>query len=142
MSRSEEDLVVEEAILVRGLGVNRGRSSGKVRVILNLDDISRLRKGDILVTDMTIPDWVSALPLASAIVAELGGATSHAAILGRELGIPTVVGCDDAIKVLKEGQMVTVDGQKGLVCGKAADHRTMGTHSIQRSNHGEKDNPV
>ena len=107
--------VVEETILLRGLGVSPGRGWGKVKIILNVKDISRFQEGDVLVTEMTMPDWIPAMKMASAIVTDLGGKTCHAAIVSRELGVPAVVGCENATKVLKEGQTVTVDGQRGIV---------------------------
>ena len=111
---------VKGKVIVRGLGVNRGRSSGRVRIVMDAGDISKLKEGDILVTEMTMPEWVPALKKASALVTNLGGATSHAAIVSRELGIPAVVGCDQATRLLEDGQIVTVDGSEGLVCEGAA----------------------
>ena len=106
---------VEEDILVRGMGVSPGRGSGKVKVILDVKGISSFQEGDVLVTEMTTPDWVPAMKIASAVVTDLGGKTCHAAIVSRELGVPAVVGCENATKVLKDGQVVTVEGQRGLV---------------------------
>ena len=106
---------VGEDVLVRGLGVSPGRGSGKVKIILDIRDISRCHAGDVLVTEMTTPDWIPAMKIASAVVTELGGKTCHAAIVSRELGVPAVVGCENATTVLKEGQIVTVDGRRGLV---------------------------
>ena len=107
--------LVEEDILVRGMGVSPGRGSGKVKVILDVKGISSFQEGDILVTEMTTPDWVPAMKIASAVVTDLGGKTCHAAIVSRELGVPAIVGCENATKVLRDGQVVTVEGQRGLV---------------------------
>ena len=107
--------VMEKKILVKGIGVSPGQASGKVKVILNVKDISRFQKGEILVTEMTTPDWVPAMRIASAVVTNLGGKTCHAAIVSRELGVPCIVGTEKATKVLKDGDVVTVDGQRGLV---------------------------
>jgi pyruvate,water dikinase len=107
--------LVEQEILVKGLGVSPGRGSGKVKVIVDVKEMSRFKEGDILVTEMTTPDWVPIMKIASAIITELGGKTCHAAIVSRELGVPAVVGCENATKLLKEGQTVTVEGQRGLV---------------------------
>ncbi len=107
--------VVEKDVIVKGIGVSPGRVSGKVRVILNIKDISGFQKGDILVTEMTTPDWVPAMKVASAIITNLGGKTCHAAIVSRELGVPCIVGTENATKVLKDGELVTIDGQRGLV---------------------------
>jgi pyruvate,water dikinase len=112
--------LMEEDILVRGMGVSPGRGSGKVRVMLKIKEIAGFQKGDVLVTDMTTPDWVPAMKVASAVVTNLGGKTCHAAIVSRELGVPCVVGAEGATKVLKNGTIVTVDGQRGLVFKGAA----------------------
>jgi len=106
---------MEEDILVRGIGVSPGRGSGKVKIILDVKEISSFQEGDILVTEMTTPDWVPAMKIASAVVTDLGGKTCHAAIVSRELGVPAIVGCENATKVLRDGQVVTVEGQRGLV---------------------------
>jgi pyruvate,water dikinase len=120
VQREEGGDFVEEDILVRGMGVSPGRGSGKVRVILDVKDMSKFSKGDVLVTQMTTPDWVPVMKIAAAVVTELGGKTCHAAIVSRELGVPAVVGCENATKKLKDGQVVTVEGQRGLVFKGAA----------------------
>lgn len=102
-------------MLIKGLGVSPGKGSGKVKIITDVKNITRFEKGDILVTEMTTPDWVPAMKIASAVVTDLGGKTCHAAIVGRELGIPCIVGSENATRVLKDGQAVTVDGQRGIV---------------------------
>jgi pyruvate,water dikinase len=111
---------VEQDILVRGMGVSPGQGVGRVRIMLDIKEISDFKKGDVLVTEMTTPDWVPAMKVASAVVTDLGGKTCHAAIVSRELGVPCVVGSENATKVLKGGQLVTVDGQRGLVFEGAA----------------------
>lgn len=113
--REEGGDFVEEDILVRGMGVSPGRGSGKVKVILDVKNMSNFAEGDVLVTEMTTPDWVPAMKIASAVVTNLGGKTCHAAIVSRELGVPCVVGCKNATEVLQDGEMVTVEGQRGLV---------------------------
>jgi len=115
VKREERRDFVKEDILVRGLGVSPGQGSGKANIVLDVKDISNLENGDVLVTEMTTPDWVLAMKIASAVVTNLGGKTCHAAIVSRELGIPCIVGTENATKVLKHGEMVTVDGQRGLV---------------------------
>lgn len=102
-------------VLLRGIGVSPGTGSGKVRNIRDIKDISKFQNGEILVTEMTTPDWVPAMKIASGIVTNLGGKTCHAAIVSRELGVPCIVGAEKATKVLKTGDMITVDGQKGFV---------------------------
>jgi pyruvate,water dikinase len=116
---------VEKDILVRGIGVSPGQGSGRVKIILNVKNISSFKKGDILVTEMTTPDWVPAMKIASAVVTNLGGKTCHAAIVSRELGVPCVVGSENATKVLKDGEMVTVDGQRGLIFKGAATEQEL-----------------
>jgi pyruvate,water dikinase len=113
--KKQEKSVMAKDILVKGIGVSPGIKSGKVRVILNIKDISTFQNGEVLVTEMTTPDWVPAMKIASAIVTNLGGKTCHAAIVSRELGVPCIVGTEKATKRLKTGEIVTVDGQKGFV---------------------------
>lgn len=107
--------IMEQEILIKGIGVSPGLGSGPVKIILNIKEISGFSKGDILVTEMTTPDWVPVMKIASAIVTNLGGKTCHAAIVSRELGVPCIVGTENATKVLKDREPVTVDGQRGLV---------------------------
>lgn len=105
-------------ILTEGKSVGSKIGSGKVRVIKDISGIHSFKNGEILVTTMTDPDWVSIMKKASAIVTDKGGRTCHAAIVSRELGIPAVVGTDNGTKVLKTGDMVTVscaEGEKGYV---------------------------
>jgi len=118
--REERGDFVEEDILVRGMGVSPGKGVGRVRIMLDIKDMSSFKEGDVLVTEMTTPDWVPAMRIASAVVTNLGGKTCHAAIVSRELGVPCIVGSENATKVLKEGYLVTVDGQRGLVFVGAA----------------------
>ncbi|WP_372749264.1 phosphoenolpyruvate synthase [Litorivivens sp.] len=124
--KSQESANLMERYLLKEKGkvVCEGRSigqrigSGPVRVIADLSEMDQVQKGDVLVTDMTDPDWEPIMKRASAIVTNRGGRTCHAAIIARELGIPAVVGCGDATQVLKSGQEVTVscaEGDTGLV---------------------------
>ena len=89
--------------------------TGKVVILKSAKELFRIKQGDVLVTEMTNPDFVPAMKRASAIVTDRGGRTSHAAIVSRELGIACVVGTQSATKTLKEGMLVTVDGAKGLI---------------------------
>jgi len=107
--------IMEQEILIKGIGVSPGTASGKIKVIESVKGISRFQKGEILVTDMTTPDWVPAMKIAAAVVTNLGGKTCHAAIVSRELGVPCIVGTENATKVLKDGETVTVDGQRGII---------------------------
>ncbi|SEK88232.1 phosphoenolpyruvate synthase [Nitrosovibrio tenuis] len=100
-------------ILVSGRAIGQKISSGPVRLIPSAKEMSRVREGDVLVTDMTDPDWEPVMKRASAIVTNRGGRTCHAAIIARELGIPAVVGCGNATSVLPENEMVTVSCTEG-----------------------------
>ena len=105
-------------ILVNGLSVGSKIGQGKVNRIMNAKDISNFKQGEVLVTEMTDPDWVPAMKIASAIITDRGGRTCHAAIISRELGIPSVVGSGNATKILKTGKLVTVscaEGEDGKV---------------------------
>ncbi len=107
-------------VILKGIAASMGISSGAVNIIHSHAEIEKIKKGDVLVTEMTTPDFVPAMRKASAIVTDTGGRTCHAAIVSRELGIPCVVGCGTATHDLKKGQVITVDGKKGLVYkGKA-----------------------
>jgi pyruvate,water dikinase len=105
----------EGAVLVRGLGASPGIATGRVRVLRTPDEGAALAPGEVLVAPMTNPDWVPVLRRASGLVTDGGGMTCHAAIVSRELGVPCVVGARDATSVLRNGELVTVDGAKGVV---------------------------
>lgn len=108
-------------VLLRGLPAAPGRASGLVRVLSKPAEGSRLRKGEILVAEMTNPDWVPTMRRAAAVVTDGGGMTCHAAIVARELGVPAIVGARTATSVLRDGELVTIDGAKGEVLeGEAA----------------------
>src|SRR5918996_5728339 len=105
-------------VLVSGRAIGHKIGSGTVRVVPNASQMARVKEGDVLVTDMTDPNWEPVMKRASAIVTNRGGRTCHAAIIARELGIPAVVGCGDATHRLKDGQAVTVscaDGDTGNI---------------------------
>ncbi len=104
-------------VVVRGISAGRrGYGIGKATVVLNPDDANRdMKKGDILVTGMTDPDFVPFMKMASAIVTDKGGITSHAAIVSRELNIPCVVGTEIATQVMKTGKEYTVDSRNGII---------------------------
>lgn len=110
-----ETYVLEEKsrVLVRGEPVGSKIGQGKVRVLESAYEISEFRKGEVLVTDKTDPDWEPIMRIASAIVTDRGGRTCHAAIVSRELGIPCIIGTGNGTKVLKTGQEVTVDTSEG-----------------------------
>ncbi len=102
-------------VLVRGISVGSKIGTGAVRVIRDVRGIHDFKKGEVLVTEITDPDWEPIMKIASAIVTDKGGRTSHAAIVSRELGIPCIVGSNDATKKLKTGSVITVDCASGEV---------------------------
>ncbi|WP_105901359.1 phosphoenolpyruvate synthase [Vibrio gangliei] len=99
--------------LIEGRAIGQRIGAGVVRVVKSLDEMDQVQTGDVLVADMTDPDWEPVMKKASAIVTNRGGRTCHAAIIARELGIPAVVGCGDATSQLKDGQTVTVSCAQG-----------------------------
>ncbi|MDH3843425.1 MAG: phosphoenolpyruvate synthase, partial [Myxococcales bacterium] len=105
--------------LVRGLGASPGRASGRVRVMKKLQPEAQIAKDEILVAEMTSPDWVPVMRHAGALVTDEGGVTCHAAIVSRELRIPCVVGTGNATRLLRSSQAVTVDGSLGEVLAGA-----------------------
>ena len=113
--KKEEEIEVKQPPLLKGLAASPGVGIGKVKIVLSIDELDKVKEGDVLVTKMTNPDFVPAMRRAVAIVTDEGGLTSHAAIVSRELGVPCIVGTGNATQVLKEGMLITVDGRKGLV---------------------------
>jgi pyruvate,water dikinase len=100
-------------VLATGRSIGQRIGAGPARVIRDIREMARVETGDVLVADMTDPDWEPVMKRASAIVTNRGGRTCHAAIIARELGIPAVVGCGDATKKIREGQPVTVSCAEG-----------------------------
>ncbi len=100
--------------IITGIAVGEKIGKGRIKVVEDISEMEKFEKGDVLVTKMTDPDWVSIMRLASAIITDEGGKTAHASIVGRELGIPTIVGTEKGTKVLKNGERVTVDCTQGL----------------------------
>ncbi len=98
-----------------GLGAAPGVVTGRVRVIGSPEDGHLLRDGEVLVAPMTSPDWVPTIRRSAAIITDGGGLTCHAAIVSREIGVPAVVGCRDATAALRDGEVITVDGTRGVV---------------------------
>lgn len=119
--RKKENTLHKTAILL-GIPASPGMAAGLVKIIKNPKEINKINKGEILVTQMTTPDFVPAMKKAAAIVTDKGGQTSHAAIVSRELGIPCVVGTQKATQVLRNGLAVIVNGSKGEVY-KAIPHQ-------------------
>ena len=134
--RSNEDANVMERFQLNGTStvVAEGRAighkigSGTVRVLDSIDEMDKVQQGDILVTDMTDPDWEPIMKRAAAIVTNRGGRTCHAAIIARELGIPAVVGCGNATDLIKAGQDVTVscaEGDTGYIYEGILDYEVL-----------------
>jgi len=112
---AEEEEEIKAPVLLTGDKASPGIASGPVKIIRDISHIERVHEGDILVAEMTTPDFVPAMKRAVAIVTDRGGRTAHAAIVSRELGIPCVVGTGQATTKLTNGQVVTVDGSHGKV---------------------------
>lgn len=100
-------------VLAEGRAIGQKIGTGPVRIVHNISEMDQVQPGDVLVTDMTDPNWEPVMKRASAIVTNRGGRTCHAAIIARELGIPAVVGCGDATEQLKDGMLVTVSCAEG-----------------------------
>jgi pyruvate, water dikinase len=106
-------LKATSTVLSQGRAIGQKIGTGRVRLVHSIDEMDQVQAGDILVTDMTDPNWEPVMKRASAIVTNRGGRTCHAAIIARELGIPAVVGCGDATQMLKNGTLVTVSCSEG-----------------------------
>ena len=106
---------INETPILIGSAASPGIATGKVKIVPDPSFIDKVLKGDVLVAEMTTPDFVPAMKRAAAIVTDRGGRTAHAAIVSRELGIPCVVGTEKAMSTLKDGQIITVDGSNGKV---------------------------
>ncbi|MBA7586459.1 Phosphoenolpyruvate synthase [subsurface metagenome] len=106
---------IKAPVLLTGDKASPGIASGPVKIIKEISQIDRVHQGDILVAEMTTPDFVPAMKRAVAIVTDRGGRTAHAAIVSRELSIPCVVGTGQATTTLTNGQIVTVDGSHGKI---------------------------
>ncbi len=110
-----QKIEIKESSILEGLSASPGVTFGTVRIVHSISELSKVQTGDILVTEMTNPDMVVSMQKAAAIITDEGGQTCHAAIVSRELGIPAIVGTRKATKVLKEGQIITVDAYSGKV---------------------------
>ncbi len=106
---------IAEAPILTGSPASPGIGTGPVKILKSPKEIGKVAKGDVLVAPMTSPDYVPAMKKSAAIITDEGGQTSHAAIVSRELGIPCVVGTNDATKKLKDGEIVTVNGEAGEI---------------------------
>jgi len=110
----EYEIITKNKPFLTGIAIGDKIGIGKVKIISDASKMGQFIQGEVLVTKMTDPDWVSIMRLASAIITEEGGKTCHASIVAREFGIPTIVGTQKASRVLKNGQLVTVDCTQGL----------------------------
>jgi len=110
----EYKLKTKKKPILTGIAIGDKIGVGKVRVISDVSKLSQFQEGEILVTKMTDPDWTTIMTMASAIITDEGGKTCHSAIIARELGIPCIVGTQEASKILKTGQAITVDCTQGL----------------------------
>lgn len=107
-------LIEKGEVIVEGEAIGNKIGRGVARIVMSIDDIDEFKEGDVLVTDMTDPDWEPIMKMASAIVTNRGGRTCHAAIVSRELGIPAVIGTKIATEVIKDGEEITVDCSEGV----------------------------
>jgi len=125
MGKKTEAQDLQGELLTKGLAASPGIGSGIVRIVHDISELDKIKKGDILVTSMTNPDMVVSMQKAAAIVTDEGGITSHAAIVSREMGIPAVVGTENATSVLEDGMEVSVDGFKGNVFKGKAESKSV-----------------
>ena len=107
--------IIDKNQLIKGIGASPGTAVGKVKIINTKESIKNIEKGDIIVTAMTSPDLVPSMNKSSAIITDLGGRTCHAAIVSREMGIPAIVGAQNATSILQDNQVITVDAFNGIV---------------------------
>ena len=122
------------AVLVEGRAIGQRIGSGAAKVLKGIEQMDQIQPGDVLVTDMTDPDWEPIMKRASAIVTNRGGRTCHAAIIARELGIPAVVGCGDATSKINTGQQVTVscaEGDTGFIYDGKLDYKVVSSRVDQ-----------
>ena len=114
-TRTDYKLTGEGKLVVEGISVGTKIVTGKARVILETEKLHEFEEGEILITEITDPDWEPVMKISAAIITEKGGRTSHAAIVSRELGIPAVIGTGNALKKIKTGDILTVDCSSGVV---------------------------
>jgi pyruvate,water dikinase len=132
----------KHAVLARGLAAAPGSASGKVRVLNTPDEGERLLEGEILVAQMTNPDWLPSIRRAAALVTDTGGMTCHTAIVARELGVPCIVGTRTATRDLHDGTTVTVDGTHGRVLSGRVEETPTVSVNEQRQPAAEPRNEV
>jgi pyruvate,water dikinase len=123
--------------LLKGMAASPGLATGKVRIIVGKQQITKIENGDIIVTTMTSPDLVPSMSKSAAIITDLGGKTCHAAIVSREMGIPAIVGTQEGTSKLTDGQKITVDAYNGIVYDGIID-LDIGSNQQQEQGQGEK----
>jgi len=124
--------IIKGEIILEGIAASPGIAVGKIKIIHDLNDLEKVKQGDILVTKMTNPDMVVTMQKSAGIVTDDGGMTAHAAIVSREMGIPCVVGTQEATTKLKEGEIITVDGYSGKIYkGKVAEGEQKEIHPVR-----------
>lgn len=127
-------LLAKAPVLVEGRAIGQRIGSGTAKVLKGIEQMDQIQPGDVLVTDMTDPDWEPIMKRASAIVTNRGGRTCHAAIIARELGIPAVVGCGDATSKISTGQQVTVscaEGDTGFIYDGKLEYKVVSSRVDQ-----------
>jgi pyruvate,water dikinase len=139
LNKKQETQEVQGKVLLEGLAASRGMASGKVKLVLDLNELYKVQPGDVLVTRMTNPDMVVSMQKATAIVTDEGGSTCHAAIVSRELGIPCVVGTKIATQILKDNGRITVDGTNGKVYAGDLIKKQLGIRPEESKVHEVKD---
>lgn len=107
--------MTKRKIILKGIPASAGVAKGRVKIILDPSDCSKMKKGDILVANITDPSFVVVMSKAAAIITDIGGLASHPAIIARELGVPCVVSTLKATKVLKNNDKIKVDGTRGII---------------------------
>ncbi|MFH0936138.1 MAG: phosphoenolpyruvate synthase [Candidatus Woesearchaeota archaeon] len=115
IEKAESQDFKDKEVILKGLAASPHIGSGPVKIVANINDLIKIQNGDVLVAKMTNPDYVTAMKKVKGIITDEGGTTCHAAIVGRELQVPVVVGTQNATKILKENEIVTVDGINGKV---------------------------
>lgn len=113
--RTEEIKKLQGEEILSGIAASPGIAFGKIKIIENLEELDKIKQGDILVTKMTNPDMVVTMQKSAAIITDQGGLTAHAAIVSREMGIPCIVGTQEATTKLREGEIITVNGSTGKI---------------------------
>jgi pyruvate,water dikinase len=125
MSKEAPQAELDGHVITQGMPASPGIASGIVKIIHSMDDLEKIKTGDILVTTMTNPDMVVSMQKASAILTSEGGATAHAAIVSREMGIPAIVGAQKCLELLKDGDEITIDGYTGKVFAGKAENKSV-----------------